>query len=44
MCDKCGCTNPEKLQNKPEQCTPEQLAECHPEAKDHPCEETKQDE
>jgi len=38
MCDKCGCTKPEKLKDRPENCTAEQIAECHPESKGHPCE------
>jgi hypothetical protein len=33
------CKNPEKLQGKPSDCTPEQIRECHGEAGDHPCEE-----
>ena len=39
MCD-CGCTKEEgkKVEN-PEKCSPEQIAECHPKSKDHPCEE-----
>ena len=51
MCDKCGCTKPEekkdvpcdKFQNKPKECTPEQIAKCHPESKDHPCEGEKEE-
>ena len=39
MCDKCCCSNPEKLKDKPENCTAEQIAECHPETDGHPCEE-----
>ena len=39
MCknNSCICTNPEKLKDKPENCTPEQIAECHPEDQKHPC-------
>ena len=40
MCD-CGCTNPEKKVKDSEKCSPEQIAECHPESKDHPCEQDK---
>jgi DNA-binding transcriptional ArsR family regulator len=36
MCD-CKCEYPEKLKGKPEECTPEQIKECHGEEK-HPCE------
>ena len=40
MCDcGCGCTNPEKKVKDPKKCSPEQIAECHPESKGHPCEE-----
>ena len=38
MCD-CGCTSPEKKVKDPKKCSPEQIAECHPESKGHPCEE-----
>jgi len=43
MCECCGCTNPDKKEKKPEECTPEQVSECHPDAEGHPCEEKKQD-
>ena len=49
MCGNCGCTKPEEKKPceagevKPGECTPEQIAECHPESKGHPCEGTKQD-
>jgi ArsR family transcriptional regulator len=39
MCD-CKCQYPEKLKGKPEECTPEQIKECHGD-KEHPCEEEK---
>ena len=39
MCD-CKCEYPEKLKGKPEECTPEQIKECHGD-KEHPCEEEK---
>ena len=42
MCDKCGCTKPEEKKDDPKQCTPEQIAECHPDAEGHPCEGTKE--
>jgi DNA-binding transcriptional ArsR family regulator len=35
MCD-CKCQYPEKLKGKPEECTPEQIKECHGD-KEHPC-------
>jgi len=38
MCDaKNKCQQPEKLEEKPEECTPEQIKECHGDEKDHPC-------
>lgn len=40
MCcdEKCGCTHPEKKRD-PQECTPEQIRECHgEEAEEHPCE------
>jgi ArsR family transcriptional regulator len=37
MCD-CKCQYPEKLKGKPEECTPEQIKECHGD-KEHPCED-----
>ena len=39
MCD-CKCHRPEKLKGKPEECTPEQIRECHGD-KEHPCEDEK---
>jgi hypothetical protein len=35
----CGCTKAEKKVKDPKKCSPEQIAECHPAAKEHPCEE-----
>ena len=43
MCEECGCTNPEKLQGKPEDCTPEQIEECHGDADEHPCAQDKEE-
>jgi hypothetical protein len=37
MCT-CCCEQPEKLKGKPEDCTPEQIKECHGEVQGHPCE------
>jgi ArsR family transcriptional regulator len=36
MCD-CKCEYPEKLKGKPDECTPQQINECHGE-EEHPCE------
>jgi len=32
-----GCEHPERLKGKPEECSPEQIRECHGDAKEHPC-------
>jgi ArsR family transcriptional regulator len=40
MCD-CKCQYPEKLKGKPEECTPEQIKECHGDSEEHPCEDEK---
>jgi ArsR family transcriptional regulator len=42
MCQSC-CERPEKLKGKPEECTPEQIRECHGDVKDHPCKEEKKE-
>jgi hypothetical protein len=34
---KRGCEHPEKLKGKPEECSPEQIKECHGEVVEHPC-------
>ncbi len=46
MCDeKNKCQQPEKLEEKPEECSPEQVEECHGDVKEHPCtEETEETE
>ncbi len=36
MCQNC-CQQPEKLKDKPESCTPEQIRECHGDDAGHPC-------
>ncbi|MEJ5377042.1 MAG: metalloregulator ArsR/SmtB family transcription factor [bacterium] len=36
-CNDC-CQRPEKLKARPQQCTPEQVRECHGEVPKHPCE------
>ncbi len=37
--NKKGCEQPERLRGKPEECTPEQIRECHGDipSKEHPC-------
>lgn len=40
MCD-CKCQYPEKLKGKPEECTPEQIKDCHGD-KEHPCVDEKE--
>jgi|GEM_PF-68982 len=37
MCENC-CEKPEKLKTKPEECTPEQIKECHGDVESHSCE------
>lgn len=38
MCKKGECCRkPEKLRGKPQDCTPEQVKECHGDVKFHPC-------
>ena len=32
-----GCEHPEKLQGEPEECTPEQIRECHGDVEEHHC-------
>jgi DNA-binding transcriptional ArsR family regulator len=36
MCQNC-CQQPNKLKDKPENCSPEQIKACHGDEKDHPC-------
>jgi ArsR family transcriptional regulator, arsenate/arsenite/antimonite-responsive transcriptional repressor len=36
MCQNC-CQQPDKLKDKPENCTPEQIRQCHGDANEHPC-------
>ena len=36
MCQNC-CQQPNNLKDKPENCSPEQIRECHGDTKDHPC-------
>jgi hypothetical protein len=43
MCDDkndCQCEKPENLKTTPDECTPEQIKECHGDEKDHPCVES----
>jgi len=42
MCKDC-CEQPAKLKMKPQQCTPEQIKECHGDEKEHPCEKEKEE-
>ena len=35
------CEKPEKLKTKPQECTPEQVKECHGDVEVHPCVEEK---
>lgn len=41
MCEekdrKSECKKSEKLKGKPEECSPEQIKECHGDVKGHPC-------
>jgi len=37
-----GCQQPDKLKGKPEECSPEQVRECHGEVTQHPCAKEKQ--
>ena len=34
---KEGCRKPENLKGKPEDCSSEQVRQCHGDAKGHPC-------
>lgn len=36
MCQNC-CQQPNKLMDKPENCTPDQIKECHGDTKEHSC-------
>ncbi len=33
----CDCQNTDKLKDKPENCSPEQIEECHGDTKKHDC-------
>ena len=38
MCEKGKCCQePEQLHGKREDCSPEQIAKCHDDVKEHPC-------
>jgi ArsR family transcriptional regulator, arsenate/arsenite/antimonite-responsive transcriptional repressor len=43
MC-QCCCERPEKIQGKPEECTAEQIRDCHGDVKNHPCTTQKKEE
>mgnify|MGYP000084754102 CR=1 FL=1 len=36
-CEDSGCRKPEKLDGRPEDCSPEQVKECHGDVDSHPC-------
>ena len=38
-CTDDGCERPEQLEGKPEDCSPEQVRECHGETEEHSCED-----
>jgi DNA-binding transcriptional ArsR family regulator len=42
MCQNC-CQQPDKLMDKPENCSPQQIRECHGDVKEHPCDQGKRD-
>jgi DNA-binding transcriptional ArsR family regulator len=42
MCQSC-CQQPDKLKDKPENCSPQQIRECHGDVKEHPCAQEKRD-
>jgi len=42
--EKTECQKPDKLKGKPEDCTPEQIKECHGDDKEHECESKKEKE
>lgn len=42
MCQNC-CQQPDKLMDKPENCSPEQIRECHGDVAEHPCAQGKCD-
>lgn len=37
MCECSKCCKPEKLEGKLEECSPEQIKECHGDSGEHPC-------
>ena len=40
MCNaESKCEIPDNLKTKPEECTPEQIKECHGDVEEHPCTE-----
>ena len=42
MCCNDCCQQPDKLKGAPQECTPEQIKECHGDTKEHPCEDAKE--
>jgi DNA-binding transcriptional ArsR family regulator len=41
--EKKRCKKPEALKGRPEECTPEQIEECHGDAEEHACEKPAED-
>ncbi|HUU89856.1 MAG TPA: hypothetical protein VM238_01460 [Phycisphaerae bacterium] len=37
MCEECGCEKPDEPVEEPEECTPDQIEECHGDTGKHPC-------
>jgi ArsR family transcriptional regulator, arsenate/arsenite/antimonite-responsive transcriptional repressor len=42
MCCNDCCQQPEKLKGTPQECTPEQIRECHGDSETHPCVDKKE--
>lgn len=43
MCCNDCCQQPDKLKGKPQECTPEQIRECHGDSGIHPCNDEKKE-
>lgn len=43
MCRECGCQAKPARTERPEECSPEQIRECHGDVKEHPCVEKKEE-
>jgi hypothetical protein len=35
--ERACCEKPHRLRDRPQECTPEEVRECHGEGKEHPC-------